>query len=380
MDKPTITSQIPINTRIIGTPGGVYVLYLEDYVHTFIKKLISENMKKNNSYKTTGEITLYGNRFDEDGTSILVVSGAVSIDFMADKADKYFADCILIGIAKASINKDGGIRIEIAINSEIKVILDDFYIYYDQNEQMQNYLIEWNLKHQTSFPQLTNFEEVYQDNIASEDDETVRYGHISHTYSKEEPKVSFMWNAMNVLSLGFVICVTVYGIVSINNYQKMQGMEKNIDYCISIISENMFPKDNNTQIAESETAKTIEVMQQNIDNENQAEVELSVSNDLKETSQEEAAMVNEALSKEDVMTQTIQNTDSQTTQPNATETKADLQPQVSTPQYYVVRKGDTLRTICFDVYGDYSRVYEVCKWNNIENPDSILYGQKLLLP
>lgn len=380
MDKPTITSQIPINTRIIGTPGGVYVLYLEDYVHTFIKKLISENMKKNNSYKTTGEITLYGNRFDEDGTSILVVSGAVSIDFMADKADKYFADCILIGIAKASINKDGGIRIEIAINSEIKVILDDFYIYYDQNEQMQNYLIEWNLKHQTSFPQLTNFEEVYQDNIASEDDETVRYGHISHTYSKEEPKVSFMWNAMNVLSLGFVICVTVYGIVSINNYQKMQGMEKNIDYCISIISENMFPKDNNTQIAEAETAKTIEVMQQNIDNENQAEVELSVSNDLKETSQEEASMVNEALSKEDVMTQTIQNTDTHTAQPDTTEVTTDSQPQSSTPQYYVVRKGDTLRTICFDVYGDYSRVYEVCKWNNIENPDSILYGQKLLLP
>ena len=160
----------------------------------------------------------------------------------------------------------------------------------------------------------------------------------------------------------------------------MQGMEKNIDYCISIISENMFPKDNNTQIAEAETVKTIEVMQQNIDNENRAEVELSVSNDLKETNQEEAAMVNEALSKEDVMTQTIQNTDSQTTQPDTTEVTADSQPQSSTPQYYVVRKGDTLRTICFDVYGDYSRVYEVCKWNNIENPDSILYGQKLLLP
>ncbi|MDE7479576.1 MAG: LysM peptidoglycan-binding domain-containing protein, partial [Lachnospiraceae bacterium] len=54
--------------------------------------------------------------------------------------------------------------------------------------------------------------------------------------------------------------------------------------------------------------------------------------------------------------------------------------QAATPQYYVVRKGDTLRTICYDVYGDYSRVDEVCRWNNIEDPNNILYGQKLLLP
>ncbi len=54
--------------------------------------------------------------------------------------------------------------------------------------------------------------------------------------------------------------------------------------------------------------------------------------------------------------------------------------QDSVPQYYVVRKGDTLQTICYDVYGDYSRVDEICRWNNIENPDNILYGQKLLLP
>ena len=52
----------------------------------------------------------------------------------------------------------------------------------------------------------------------------------------------------------------------------------------------------------------------------------------------------------------------------------------TTPQYYVVRKGDTLRTICFAFYGDYSHVDEICKWNNIEDPDNILYGQKLLLP
>ena len=48
------------------------------------------------------------------------------------------------------------------------------------------------------------------------------------------------------------------------------------------------------------------------------------------------------------------------------DTSAQQSAQDSVPQYYVVRKGDTLQTICFNVYGDYSHVEEICRWNNIE--------------
>ena len=50
------------------------------------------------------------------------------------------------------------------------------------------------------------------------------------------------------------------------------------------------------------------------------------------------------------------------------------------PQYYVVQRGDTLRSICMNTYGDYSRMEEICELNGLDNPDSILSGQKLLLP
>ncbi len=72
----------------------------------------------------------------------------------------------------------------------------------------------------------------------------------------------------------------------------------------------------------------------------------------------------------------LQDTEQQPVEQNT----APIPDQTSTPQYYVVRKGDTLRTICYDIYGDYSRVDEICRWNNIDDPDNILYGQKLLLP
>ena len=55
----------------------------------------------------------------------------------------------------------------------------------------------------------------------------------------------------------------------------------------------------------------------------------------------------------------------------ATESTAD--------QYYIVQPGDTLRSISYQIYGDYSMVDMICEWNHIENADSILYGQKLLL-
>ena len=47
---------------------------------------------------------------------------------------------------------------------------------------------------------------------------------------------------------------------------------------------------------------------------------------------------------------------------------------------YEVCKGDTLYGICVRFYGNLSRAQEICKINNIENKDNILYGEKILLP
>ena len=50
------------------------------------------------------------------------------------------------------------------------------------------------------------------------------------------------------------------------------------------------------------------------------------------------------------------------------------------PVPYVIQKGDTLIGICVSRYGSDDRVAEVCSLNNIENPDDIKVGQKILLP
>lgn len=91
MDKQTdirtnTQNMIPVNTRTIGTPEGIYILYLEDYVHTFLKKILSDasqgELPKNRRKKEEDQayqqeyliertlpqkIALYGRSIEENG-------------------------------------------------------------------------------------------------------------------------------------------------------------------------------------------------------------------------------------------------------------------------------------------------------------------------
>jgi nucleoid-associated protein YgaU len=50
------------------------------------------------------------------------------------------------------------------------------------------------------------------------------------------------------------------------------------------------------------------------------------------------------------------------------------------PQTYIVQSGDTLTGISRKFYGTNSKAKEIAELNQLENSDTILAGQKLLLP
>lgn len=456
MDKQTnirtdTQGLIPVNTRTIGAPEGIYILYLEDYVHTFIKKILSSNQqnvlsrdkqrKEDHSeyqleYQIEStmqqEIALYGRSIEENGRYRIVISGAAVSDGGSERIQQlnstYFPSCSYIGNASVSLNKDSRLRLELTLRST-KVILDDFYIYYDQNEEMQNYLVEWNTTRENDMGKVVLSPTEHDTQTRKNKTDTVQLSRITQAYNREEAKVSFMWNVMNVLCLGFVVCVMAYGIISMNNYNKMQNMQANIDYCMAFIEENTSFLSNIARM-DTDQSQSVSVMQQNVQAENgvaelyepladepgtsATQTEIYETAEVEQTPQESSDMQalaqpviqDSAQSEEpsgtaqvlaqtavDPETQPMQNDNVQSvteqtasspqndaTQPVTEETAPPVQYQASTPQYYVVRRGDTLRTICYDIYGDYSRVDEICRWNNIDDPDNILYGQKLLLP
>ena len=60
------------------------------------------------------------------------------------------------------------------------------------------------------------------------------------------------------------------------------------------------------------------------------------------------------------------------------ETAVGEQPEEK--KYYTVQPGDTLNTICLDIYKSKDMVQKLKEINGIEDGDRILVGQKLLLP
>ena len=53
---------------------------------------------------------------------------------------------------------------------------------------------------------------------------------------------------------------------------------------------------------------------------------------------------------------------------------------VETPKYYVVKSGDTLTSICNQVYGSTAKMRELKEYNQLDDADDIHVDQKLLLP
>lgn len=437
MDKQTNTltdtqSLIPVNTRTIGAPEGIYILYLEDYVHTFIKKILSNNTSdvlgwdkqrkgESSEYQQEyqiertlqQEIALYGRTIEENGRYRIVISGAAVADGGSEKIQQmnstYFPSCSYIGNAGVSLNKDSRLRLELALRST-KVIVDDFYIYYDQNEEMQNYLVEWNTTRENDKSKVVLSPTEHDSFGRKNKTDAVQLSRITQAYNREEAKVSFMWNVMNVLCLGFVVCVMAYGIISMNNYNKMQNMQKNIDYCMAFIEENTSFLIHNAKM-DADQSQPVSAMQQNVQVENEitdpdeqragetniseAPSETYADRETERSMQEQTDMqalaqpvIQDAAQSQALpdttqeLAQAVVATEEQLAQNDSLQpdTRQSGQDQTGTPQYYVVRRGDTLRTICYEIYGDYSRVDEICKWNNIDDPDNILYGQKLLLP
>ena len=47
---------------------------------------------------------------------------------------------------------------------------------------------------------------------------------------------------------------------------------------------------------------------------------------------------------------------------------------------YTVREGDTLAIVCRMYYGNLDKLQEICDLNGITDPNTILPGQKLVLP
>lgn len=395
----------PKNIRQIGQPDLAKKVYIEDYVMTYAKKI-------------TGMAVLLGQITEEEGILVVYISGAVEVrdaaygypvvlnneDWSEIYADikEYFPEEEIVGwllvrseavqeidenirrIHKenfAGVNKvlflyeqeEGNEAFYICDNQSMLRRQNGYYIFYEKNEAMQNYMVE------------KSGNSVDEEVVIEDPMERVREVIASKEPPKGEKKVmGLMYGASTVLAA----VILVIGATMLNNYDKIKGMEETL----SQISNNLTGLENEVQQTESDNIVKVEKIAGNTET---GEIEVPGETLSPEThGPAEADEAEEEKKKEEEpeeLESDKDNVKNEDTKPeeDKKEQTGEKTPVDDTPadetgarayKKYIVQKGDTLASICISAYNSMDNIKKIQKINDIDDTNMIYEGQVLLLP
>ena len=204
----------------------------------------------------------------------------------------------------------------------------------------------------------------------------------------------------------FLVAVCVLGITTINNYRKMQEVEDVLHVMRSGESAQKRSENQDGVVVESveSQVKPLEEGQQAGDGEEQGNAQTDqaadspdgqpqgTTPDTKGAQSEEPSGNPDSGQSEGAQGNTGSG-QSEGTQGNAGspqpgeaaensggEENKSQETSAEQPRYYTVQPGDTLASICINIYHSRDMMKKVCEANGIEDGDKIYAGQKLLLP
>jgi LysM repeat protein len=446
-DKKDEYLRLPKNIRQIGIPNETRKVYIEDYAITFINQLAARCMDEpraavlvgNTTYNNSCEYIFIGGVVEVDDVKI----DTDSIDFtektwtgIYNKIKKYFPNQDIVGwflssqafhressdhIIKAHIDNFAGsdkvfMKIDPLENEEIFYVFQNghfvrqmgYYIYYEKNEEMQEYMVQGKEKDR----------EKEERPLEQVEDHAAKSFRSIIQERKDEKHQKKMTTFMYSTSTFLVMIVVVIGITMINNYDKMKSMEQTLNSISRVVNnedekiatdwfadnkEQSEEESNSEQAAtttedlnvEASTDATQEVMNQsaipvenvagNVEKQEEPTQENTEQSSTDQTTTEQATTdqtatqqtagtVTEVTSSEEEVKQNLEaSSESSTSQEESTQVAAQ-------PKTYTVQKGDTLAKISLKLYNTQDMVSKICELNNIQNDNKIQAGQTLLLP
>lgn len=407
--EPVGTCQ-PKNFRQIGSPSGKQKVYFEDYVYTYLHPVFD-------TAEETRICILLGHVEKENDIHYIFISAAMElkdIEFagstpifqdrvreeICSLIKRHFDGLYLVGwfldlkgnvpkltpeLERIHRNFFGGrdkvFLLSDSLNRDEKLFAcennaiwqkEGYYIYYEKNPRMQEYMITRREEEQTT----VNPEEVMDEALKS-------YREI--LLKKEERTPQKFRGVFYVTSCLLLVTVCVLGFHMKNNSKKMKELEG----AISVLAGSTDTEQSTTMSQnEKETEKlvVIETIDGNVEKMGQTETEQQRKDSLENEEETENVAGQEA---EPQQTQTVEQTqtaEQKTQQEPPAEPIQEEVPALTEAEtirlqgYYIVQKGETLAAISRKIYGDTAMMKDICTKNGIENSDEIYAGQKLLLP
>lgn len=356
--------KFPKNVRQVGNVSDTPKIYLEDYVDTYLDQLRSRAKEE-----PTGALLLGENAVVE-GLECVYITGAVRIEEVSEEngeicisdptreaalreCAEYFPGRDVVGWALAApgrplvlsgsmvqIHEQLGLKknsifimkhpeedeeIYFAYKFHELMQMGGYYIFYEKNPDMQNYMI--NTRKQIGVTP----SEVVEDRAAKNFRSAVK----EKLEAQEQRSNSHLVYLTSVL---LVVVVLAIGISAMNNYDKMNSVQSSIE----TLSKSVQGSSENTVTAEED-----------------------VTTDRQEEQPDGAAASDVSAGAGDVQTG---------------ESGMSIQEGESGEEYYTVQRGDTLDKISLKLYGTTDEAEAICKMNGLTDGNLIFIGQKLLLP
>lgn len=342
-----------------GGKEDKYKIYVEDYVISYLK------------YETgtleLSEIFFYG--YCERNAKEYVIYGAGR-----DKQLAVFDKYDLLEKIACRLTQGGPVFM-VRENGELYEI-KGYDIFYYNNEEMQSYLID---RKQQCMESDKN------------GDRTSKY--ISENRERKNPAETprkRMHNAVSVqLGVIFVILIAIV-INSTNSYDKMERLNQSAQEVFFALENQEAEETAAADGGQGEITVERDILGENTEKNIQEDILQSVEDENKAETMENEVQQDEAESElegnlkpaedeaEDGMVENEVRQDDVGSEDDTPEDTEALSRSIT--RYYEVERGDTLYTISERIYGDTSKVQEICELNQISDPDNIRYGQKIILP
>ena len=409
--------KLPKNVRQIGDGSADKKVYVEDYVMTFLEKISAEGK--------SGKAILLGKVRNLEGQTYIFADSALQVEsFSPDstareelkkQAEKYFSDKQVIGWYQAAgespfvmngkmveiFEREFGQENQVLIVRDMEeeenlfflleeghtIQLPGYYIYYEKNTAMQEYMIAG------SEGESVDEEEPVKD------DAIKRFRKIIKEKKKlPQMKVKLPATGRLVYAAGGFLVVTVLalGVTMVYNYDKMKEVERSLARLTSNVDSQSQYLDEGQQTAQvmlhidekmnvEETEQKTEMQTNAIESAGGVLDQQTGKVTGRPEGENTTGQTGDTMEQQNGETGSQQSTETVQTMPETdgaalTENNSEVPASAPGRASYTVKVGDTLADISQMYYGNLEKVVEICTLNGIDDENTILPGQKILLP
>lgn len=409
--------EVPKHTTQVGTIAANKKLYIEDYCISYMKQLGEEYPEDRK------QIALFGIVQREKSIEYAFAYGAAMLGKGRGRTDsltnsqkeeaesfreEFFPEYQLLGvvIGTDSVNE----TVYWLGNGNKSIPLDGYYIFYDKNEAMLNFMMH-NQKEERDVdldPVIIKKADMDREKREKkEKEEAARQEAAQQRSGIYRKKIQSAEQAVRVEKhrkrspfpvAACLLVVAITGIYGVKTYYPEVGMEQVKSYFSELrakasiftnsyldgdeVTEGLFVQNETTEtVATDETAlaegQDILVVSGEVQSPAELDVIIIPEPDAVESNQGQQ----ENASTENVQQETNQaETAVQETVSQENSQQESVPAVQERPEKYLIKKGDNLLRILRTYYGDESKLLEICNINGIVDPNNIQVGQTILLP